>query len=115
MNGNTVKLIAVVAVVVVAAAGVGTFLVLKNNDKDKNYEIDAALEVYGNANGDYKIDNADKDVIQKIIDKEEGYTLEKYPLADAYKDDTVDEKDIEQVDKIMAGGDADGNQITVWH
>ncbi len=115
MNGNTTKLIAVVAVVVVAAAGVGTFLVLKNNDKDKNYEIDAALEVYGNANGDYKIDNADKDVIQKIIDKEEGYTLEKYPLADAYKDGAVDEKDIEQVDKILAGGDADGNQITVWH
>ena len=115
MNGNTVKIIAVVAVIVVVASGVGVVLFM-NQNKDSGYKIDAALEVYGNADGDYKIDSKDVDVIQNIIDGKEGYTLEAYPLANAYKaDDVVDEKDIEQVKKIIAGGNDDGSQMTVWH
>ena len=115
MNGNTTKIIAVGIVVIVAAAGLGTFFVLKDKDKGDGVNIDAALEVYGNADGDYKIDSKDVDVIKKIINNEEGYNLEKYPLADAYKDGVVDDKDVEQVEKIIAGGPSDGTQMTVWH
>lgn len=113
MNGNTIKIIAIGIVVVVAAAGAGTFFLL-NKDKDEGTEITAALEVYGNANNDYKINDDDVDLIQKIIDEEEGYTLDKYPLADAYKDGTVDDKDITQVKNIIAGGD-NGNTFQVWY
>ena len=113
MNGNTTMIIAVGVVIVMVAAGVGAFMVL-NRDKDSSTEIDAALEVYGNANGDYKIDESDVEIIKKVKNGEEGYTLEKYPLADAYKDDVIDDKDIEQVNKIIAGGNSDGTQMTVW-
>ncbi|MGN1045445.1 MAG: ABC transporter substrate-binding protein [Candidatus Methanomethylophilaceae archaeon] len=114
MNANTTKIVAVIVVIVVACAGVGTFMIL-NKDNGNDINITAALEVYGNANGDYKIDESDITVIQKIIDGEEGYTLEKYPLADAYYDSVVDEKDIEQVRKIIDGGNSDGTQMSVWH
>ncbi len=105
--------IAVGVVIVMVAAGVGAFMVL-NKDKGSSTEIDAALEVYGNANGDYKIDDADVEIIEKVKNKEEGYTLEKYPLADAYKDGTVDDKDVDQAKKIIAGGNTDGTKMTVW-
>lgn len=85
-----------------------------NKDKKDSTNIEAALEVYGNADNNYKIDDSDIDVIQNIIDKKEGYTLDKYPLADAYKDGVVDDKDIDQVKKIIAGGD-DGKQFQVWY
>ena len=113
MNGNTIKILAVGIVIVVAAAGAGAFFLL-NKDKKDSTDIDAALEVYGNADNNYKIDDSDIDVIQNIIDKKEGYTLEKYPLADAYKDGVVDDKDIDQVKKIIAGGD-EGKSFKVWY
>ena len=109
MSGSAVKIIAIGIVVVVAVAGVATFLVMNKDDKS-NVNVDAALEVYGNADNDYKIDANDKDVIQKIINGEEGYTLEKYPLADAFYDGEVNEKDLTQVQKIL-----DGEDCTVWH
>ena len=114
MSGITMKVLAIGVVIVVAAAGAATFLVMNNNDKGRSLDIDAALEVYGNANNDFEIDDKDIEIIEKVKNKEEGYTLEKYPLADAYKDDNVDDKDIDQVKKIMAGGD-DGKQIQVWY
>ena len=114
MNANTTKIVAVIAVIVVASAGIGTFMIL-NKDKGDEVNITAALEVYGNANNDYKIDESDVTLIQKIIDKENGYTLEKYPLADANYDSVVDAKDVEQVRKIIAGGNGDGTQMSVWH
>ncbi len=114
MNENTNKIIIVVAVIVIVVAAVGAFLVLNNNNGGSSKDIDASLEVYGNADGDYKIDSKDLDIINKIIAKESGYTLEKYPLADAYMDDVVDDKDVEQVKKIISGVKS-GEQITVWH
>ena len=114
MNSNTTRIIVVIAVVVVIACGVGAFLLMNQSSDDSTKNIDAALEVYGNADNDYKIDSKDLDIINKIIKSESGYTLEKYPLADAYKDGVVDQKDVEQVETIIKGVE-DGKQITVWH
>jgi len=100
MNENTTKIMAVVVVLVLVVAGIAAFLIM-NNDKGKSVEIDAALEVYGNADNDYKIDSADKTIIQNIIDKKDGYTLEKYPLADANYDGSVTSADIEIVNAII--------------
>lgn len=104
------KIVAVAIVIVVAVAGVATFIIMNNGDKKNVSKTDAALEVYGNADNDYKIDANDKDIIQKIINGEEGYTLEKYPMADAFYDGEVNEKDLTQIQKILNGEDC-----TVWH
>jgi len=109
MNENTTKIMAVVVVLVLVVAGIAAFLIM-NNDKGKSVEIDAALEVYGNADGDYKIDSADRTIIQNIIDKKDGYTLEKYPLADANYDSNVTSADIDIVNAII-----DKKSTTVWH
>ena len=109
MNENTTKIMAVVVVLVIVVAGVAAFLVM-NNGKGSSVDIDAALEVYGNADNDYKIDTADRAIIQNILEKKEGYTLERYPLADANYDGEVTQKDIEQVDAILKG-----SKTTVFH
>jgi len=102
MNENTTKIVAVVVVLVLVVAGIAAFMIF-NNGSSKGASIDAALEVYGNADNDYKIDEADKTVINKIIKGEDGYTLEKYPLADANFDGKVDQDDLEQVNAILKG------------
>ena len=96
------KVIALVAVVVVVAAGsIGAVVLLNqnNNSSEKNYAIDGALNVYGNADGDYKIDNNDLNVIQDIIDGKKRFAH--YPLADANLDKKVDSEDKELVKKII--------------
>ncbi len=102
MNENTTKIVAVVVVLVLVVAGIAAFMIF-NNGSSKGANIDAALEVYGNADNDYKIDEADKTVINKIIKGEDGYTLAKYPLADANFDGKVNEDDLEQVNAIIKG------------
>ena len=112
MNANTTKLIAIVAIIVIVAAGIGG-VILITKDKNNGPTINASLEVFGNANNDYKIDNSDVDVIKNIMDKKDGYTLEKYPLADANHDSKVDQSDIDLTNKIIAGGDVN-NKIKIW-
>ena len=75
-----------------------------------NIDIDAALEVYGNADNDFDIDKDDLDVIQKIIDGAEDYNLTKYPLADADYSGAVDQDDLDIVQSII-----DGKKTTIRH
>lgn len=96
------KVIALVAVVVVVAAGsIGAVVLLNNNNNssEKYYAIDGALNVYGNADGDYKIDSNDLSVMQDIIDGKKRFAH--YPLADANLDKKVDSADKELVQKII--------------
>ena len=96
------KVIALVAVVIVVAAGtIGAVALLNKNggSDEKNYAIDGALNVYGNADGDYKIDNSDVDIIQDIIDGKKRFAH--YPLADANLDKKVDSEDKDLVKKII--------------
>lgn len=108
-NSNTTKLIAVVVILVIAAASVGGYMVLKKDKKDSGMEIEAALEVYGNADNDYKIDSGDVSIIKKVMNGDEGYDLSKYPLADANNDAKVTQEDIDLVNKII-----NGEKTTVW-
>ncbi|MBR2254206.1 MAG: hypothetical protein IJ856_00045, partial [Candidatus Methanomethylophilaceae archaeon] len=101
-------IIAVVAVVIVAVAAVALFY--KPGSEEKRDPLDGRLEVYGNANNDYVVDNKDLEIVKKIINKDEGYTLANYPLADAIADGVVDQKDVDQITKII-----DGTETGVWH
>ena len=61
------KIIAIAVVVIVAAAGVGAFVLLKDDKKDDKTEYEALGLVYGNADGDCDIDQDDIDLIIDLI------------------------------------------------
>jgi len=94
MNSVSIKILAVAAVAVIAVAAICVFVLTQDNNKEK-MTMNASLAVCGNADGDYVIDGEDKVIIQHIIDKDDGYTLAKYPLADADMNGTVDQADLD--------------------
>ncbi len=98
-------IVAVVVVAIIIVAAVGVFFM---GGGDKSLKIESALPVYGNANGDYEINDKDVDLIQEIIDGKK--TLASYPLADANNDGKVNQKDIDQTKAII-----NKTAKTVWH
>lgn len=99
MESGTTKIVAVVVVVVIIVSGVGIYFLLKDNSSRELLSV--SLEVYGNANGDWTIDEKDIEHIEKIISGEHEAT----PFADANCDGVIDQKDIEQV-RVLANGTA---------
>ncbi len=66
MNNKTIA-IAVVAILLIA--GASAFLLMRGDDEGSSrVMLDETLDVYGNANGDWTIDQKDTELIQKIID-----------------------------------------------
>lgn len=99
--------IAVVAIVVVAAV---VYAVAGNsgNDDDRTpVNVQASLSICGNANGDYKIDSSDLDVINKIISGDA--SASDYPLADANHDGKVDQSDYDLVRTMI-----DKSNTSLW-
>ncbi len=109
------KLITIIAILALVIAACGTYAVINSDDERKEMPIDELaksgnyLIIFGNANGDYKLDNEDIAIIQDYIDgkiptsalikvkeKDEGKS---YYLADANLDNKVDADDI----KILQG------------
>lgn len=96
MNTKQIVVVFVVAVIVIAAAAV---VLSRNNGDDSTPPVSGEVQsgaFYGNVNGDSRVDETDKSVIESIIDGE--YTLEDYPLADANLDGVVDQNDLDVVD-----------------
>lgn len=108
METNKVIVIAVVAVVI--AAGIGVAMLVMNDSKER-ISIDAALEVYGNANNDNRIDQADIDLIRDIIAGDASFG--DHPLADANHDGYVNEEDIEQVTRMINANS--NNKVRIYH
>ncbi len=108
---KTNVLIAIIAVVTVAAVGGGAFMLLGNGGSSSSGSEDNldAFEglVYGNANGDCYINSEDVTLINEIIAG--GKSLSDYPLADANRDGTVDDKDLEIVNSFI-----DGDDLELW-
>lgn len=89
--------ILVVAIVVISSVGVAWFVF---GDGGRNrIEIDAQLEVFGNANGDGVIDHEDLSIIQDIIKGEKSF--EDYPLADADCNGVVNTLDYDLTNNII--------------
>lgn len=89
---------AVVVVAIIAGAGLAVYV---NNDKGDSlpeFEKDTGT-VYGNADGNCYINSDDVELIEKIIDGDA--SLEDYPFADANNDGTVDDADVELVNKYI--------------
>ena len=107
MSGKIIA-IAVVAVLVVAGVGVGIYVATNNNDSGTKAIKGTSVEVYGNANNDYYINDSDIDKIKEIIKKNSDDDASNdidwkkdFPFADATANGTVDDADVEQVEKIM--------------
>ena len=107
MNTKQIVAVFVVAVIVIAAAAV---VLSRNNGDDSTPPVSGEVQsgaFYGNVNGDSRVDETDKSVIESIIDGE--YTLEDYPLADANLDGVVDQNDLDVVDSVV-----NNEQTTVY-
>lgn len=104
MNNKAIIAIVAVLIVVIAAAAV----VLLNNDNGNNEKpsIDVAGDqgaVFGNANGDCRIDQDDIDLIEALINENDADTLQNFPLADANHDGVLNSDDVEIVRGIING------------
>ncbi len=100
MNSAVTKIAAVVVVLVIIAAACAVFLLNDDNSDNSGVEL-PGLPVFGNADEDVDIDQADLDIIQNIIDGADGYTLSDYPMADANNDGTIDDADVDIVTKVI--------------
>ena len=107
MDKKMISAVAVVAILVVAAVAV---FVTNNNDESNEPSTfeNAELKVLGNINGDRYINQADVDLIQKLVDQKA--TVAEYPLADANHDGVIDAADVQVVKDITLG-----KSTTIWH
>ncbi len=102
MGSTKIFAIAIAAVVVVA--GVAAVLIINNESGKTNrtYASGTAgcLQVYGNANNDYYIDNSDVELIEKIIKEETDWKTD-YPFADADFNGEVNSADVDFTKNII--------------
>ena len=99
------KIIAVIAVAVVAVAGVGGYMVLSGNSGSSggSFTFDDSIQmmVFGNVNNDSKLDNADADALQIMLDNKT-FESSKHPYADANRDGKVDASDVSYIKDLAA-------------
>ncbi len=108
------KVIAILVVVVMVGAGVGGYVLYQNMNQPKPINIDVNLEIFGNADKDDKITNADADMIEKYIkatnDKDQTVLDElkdkmSTTFADANQDGSINQADVDLVKQIVAGSE----------
>lgn len=118
---RTMTIVAAVAVVVIVV--IAAVVVFTNNSDDNNTEspIASQLQIRGNANDDYTIDNRDMEILDSVLAGES--SLSEHPLADVNNDGTVDQTDKDLLQRLInreAGTpvyvlcvDTNGNNTTV--
>lgn len=109
MNRNKILAIAAVAIIVIAAMGV-VLINMKNPGSSK--DLDVNLEIYGNADKDWNIDEDDAKLVEDYIsaknnnDSDKLSNLEKkmnLTFADANHDGKIDDSDVKQIRDIVKG------------
>lgn len=98
---NSKQLIAIAVVIVVAVAAVAAALAITGGGDGDGDSTPGAVKtgaIYGNVNGDTRVDQTDISMVQDVIDGKK--TLAEYPLADANKDDKVDYDDLDIVKRM---------------
>ena len=112
------KAIAIILAVVMVGAGVGAYLVLSHQDDKRQINIDVDLEVFGNADKNWKIDSNDAKLVSDYIAAVESGDTEKIDeiksimsmdFADANQDGSINQKDVDQINSLI-----DGSAKYVW-
>ncbi|NLL94770.1 MAG: hypothetical protein GX224_03310 [Thermoplasmatales archaeon] len=98
------KTIAIIAGVIILVAGMGAafYLIQGEGEIIDVPPTGSELTIYGNANGDKTIDSNDVRIVERVLNNEDGYTLENYPLADANNNGEIDEEDLTIVKALAA-------------
>ena len=99
---NTKQIAAIVVVLVIVIAAVVAVVMTLDNGGDDTPPVSGEVQsgaLYGNVNGDCRVEGTDRSVIEGVIDGT--YALEDYPLADANLDGVVDQKDLDVVDAMI--------------
>lgn len=99
MDKSMMTKVVVVAVVVVIAAAACVVYFNNGSSSGKDAKIDTELQIRGNVNGDYTIDNEDMKILDEILAGTKD--AKDYPLADANNDNDVDTKDKELIQDII--------------
>ena len=94
------KLVAVIAVLIIAIAAVSVVLLSNGND-EKPVKETGRLLVYGNANNDDYLDDRDVNFIQNIVDGKIEWNSSTNKFADADTDGKITSKDVELVKKFL--------------
>ncbi|MDR1404842.1 MAG: hypothetical protein LBJ20_04680 [Candidatus Methanoplasma sp.] len=107
------KVVVIIAVAVLVAAGAAAFVIMKN-DKEVR-PIDVNLEIFGNADKDWKIDENDAKLVEEYIKAQSDGDSEKTSeievkislrFADADNNGVIDDRDVKQI-RAVADGTAD--------
>lgn len=91
MNRTTTMIAAVVVVVIVIVAAAAVMLNNGGSDDGDRSSIASQLQIRGNANDDYTIDDRDMEILDRVIAGD--LSLADNPLADVNDDGVVDETD----------------------
>ncbi|MFA6780525.1 MAG: hypothetical protein WCU80_12205 [Paludibacteraceae bacterium] len=102
MTNNKVMAVVVVALMVVVGcmAAIGLSITNDNSD-DSSYEH--RVTIYGNANGDDKLDEDDISTLNTLITDSIDDWGEDYPFADANQDGIITQDDVDVVQKYLNG------------
>ena len=95
------KIVAVVAVLIIVAAGVTAYLMVQDTPSStkKSTEI-GTVAVYGNVNNDNYLDDEDLSALKEIIN-DGNWDSDKNPFADVNYDSKVDEDDVTHLEKLL--------------
>ena len=106
------KTVSILVVAILVVAGIGAALVLTKDDGGTSRNLDVNLEIYGNADGDWKVDEADAKLVESWIDANKNNDTAaidelkgkiNLDFADADRSGTIDSKDVEQIRAIANG------------
>jgi ABC-type Fe3+-hydroxamate transport system, periplasmic component len=102
MDKTKLLTITAIAILAISAIGAGIY-VLNNHSPARNPRalLSDSLEVYGNANGDWTINDDDIRYVEQIIRGD----VKESKFADSNQDGKIDSKDIEQI-KALSNGTA---------
>jgi|GEM_PF-2993473 len=102
------KILAIIAVAILAIAAVAVALIMTNQGSEPNNEEKedvvvqtGRLVVYGNANNDDTIDEADLKLIQSMVDGKMVWNKTTYPFADTNADGKMTQEDVTLVKKLI--------------
>ena len=99
LDKKTTMIVAAAVVVIVVIAAAAAAITRGGGDGDPGESIASQLQIMGNANDDYTIDDKDMEIVDDIIAGTKSFT--DYPLADANNDGKVDVSDKQLLQDII--------------
>ncbi len=109
------KILAIVGVAILVVAAVGVVVVVGGDDEDETKSsATGRLLVYGNADNDDYLDDADLEFVEKIASGEVSWNKTLFPLADVNVDGKVNDDDVTALKNLLNGDSEKMYYITAY-